>query len=198
MNLDPIGSGSSVRTHIEDALTKRPATVEQLARQVVSDHAVDEFEFVKVVKDMIRDESLVLEAPTYEIESPLDYLFTVTLSGWVWGALGVTALSLITVTLAPDAFPLVVPRWIMGTIFVLYLPGYSLLHLLFPNGSDLDSLERFALNVGVSLALVPLIGLGLNLTPWGIRLIPIVASLAVFTVLSATGAAIRQYWTVCI
>jgi uncharacterized membrane protein len=155
--------------------------------------SIDDTEFVEAVKSMVQDKLLVLEAPAYEIESPLDYLFSITLAGWFWMILGVTGLSLLAVALTPEAFPLVVTRWILGSIFVLYLPGYSLLQLLFPKGSELDSLERFALNIGVSLAIVPLIGLVLNFMPWGIRLIPIVVSLAAFTVLASIGAAIRAY-----
>jgi uncharacterized membrane protein len=36
----------------------------------------------------------------------------------------------------------------------------------------IDGIERVALSFGTSIAIVPLIGLVLNLTPWGIRLIP--------------------------
>jgi hypothetical protein len=191
-----MGSEASIRALMEKALTKRPSTVAELAHEVTANGALSEPDFVQAVKDMMRDKSLVLSAPAYEIESPLDYLFTITLSGWLWAAFGVTAISLIIVTLTPDAFPLVVPRWIMGSIFVLYLPGYSLLQLLFPKGSELDSLERFALNIGVSLAVVPLIGLVLNFTPLGIRLIPIILSLALFTTAASIGAATRKYWMV--
>ena len=38
------------------------------------------------------------------------------------------------------------------------------------------------MSFGLSIAVVPLIGLGLNLTPWGIRLDPILISLAVFVI----------------
>jgi uncharacterized membrane protein len=42
-------------------------------------------------------------------------------------------------------------------------------------------IERIMLSVGVSIAIVPLIGLGLNFTPWKIRLDPIVIALIFFT-----------------
>ncbi|MHB8987039.1 MAG: DUF1616 domain-containing protein [Eubacteriales bacterium] len=43
-----------------------------------------------------------------------------------------------------------------------------------------DGIERVALSFGLSIAVVPLVGLILNYTPWGIRLAPILASLLVF------------------
>lgn len=192
-----MSSESSIRALIENVSTSaHPETVAQLAQQVTAQHVVDEAEFVQTVKGMVRDKAIVLEAPSYEVESVLDYLFTVTLSGWLWATLAITALALIFVELTPDVFPLVVPRWLLGSIFVLYLPGYALLQLLFAKGSEINSLERFALSIGASLAVVPLIGLGLNFTPWGIRLTPIVASLAAFTLIVSIGAAFRQYWDV--
>ncbi|HWR25485.1 MAG TPA: DUF1616 domain-containing protein [Methanosarcina sp.] len=73
-------------------------------------------------------------------------------------------------------------RNILGLPLVLFLPGYALIAALFPAKSDLDGIERLALSFGLSIAVVPLIGLGLNYTPWGIRLLPILISLSVFTI----------------
>ena len=179
---------------IEDTLrSKRPATVGQLAQLLIAENALDEAEFVETVKDLARDGSFVLQEPSYKIDTVLDYLFTLTLSGWFWSTLAVTALALLSVTLIPDLFPLNTFRWVLGSIFVLYLPGYTLLQFLFPKRSEFDALERFALSIGVSLAIVPLIGLLLNYTPWGIRLAPITASLGIFTIATAVVAATRKY-----
>lgn len=64
---------------------------------------------------------------------------------------------------------------------ILFIPGYVLIAALFPGNEDIDWIERIALSFGLSIAVVPLIGLGLNYTPWGIRLDPIVTSLVIFT-----------------
>jgi uncharacterized membrane protein len=74
-------------------------------------------------------------------------------------------------------------RIVLGLPFVLFFPGYALICALFPSNQDLDNVERLALSVGLSLAVVPLVGLALNYTPWGIRLNPIMASLFMFTLL---------------
>src|SRR3989304_2036405 len=79
-------------------------------------------------------------------------------------------------------------RIVFGLPFVLFLPGYALIAALFPRKDDLDGIERIALSFGLSIAVVPLIGLALNYTPFGIRLVPIAIALSVFTVAS-TGAA---------
>jgi len=74
-------------------------------------------------------------------------------------------------------------RTLLGLTFVLFAPGYALVAALFPERGDgddgIDGVERLALSLGTSIAVVPLIGLGLNFTPWGIRLVPIVVALTV-------------------
>lgn len=72
-------------------------------------------------------------------------------------------------------------RIVLGLPMVLFLPGYALIAALFPHRDDLDGIERTALSFGLSIAVVPLLGLGLNYTPWGIRLVPILITLSFFT-----------------
>ena len=90
-------------------------------------------------------------------------------------------LALILVALvfyAPDN----IVRQIIGLVFVLFLPGYAATAALFPENDQIDGIERVALSFGLSIAIVPLIGLGLNFTPWGIRLDPILASVSAFII----------------
>jgi uncharacterized membrane protein len=91
------------------------------------------------------------------------------------------ALALILVTLVA-VFPNNIVRQVLGLIFVLFLPGYAATAALFPENDQIDTIERVALSFGLSIAIVPLIGLGLNFTPWGIRLDPILASVSAFII----------------
>ena len=75
---------------------------------------------------------------------------------------------------------------------ILFLPGYCLIAAVFPKEGDIDLIERIALSFGLSIAVVPLIGLGLNFTPWGIRLDPIVISLTVFSLVMILVAHYRR------
>jgi len=58
--------------------------------------------------------------------------------------------------------------------------------------SGIDGIERVALAFGLSIAIVPLLGLVLNFTPWGIRLTPIMVTVAGFTLVSTAVAARRR------
>ena len=123
----------------------------------------------------------------------IHYLSRLDYSFWFW-----TIMLLVSLTLLSIAFSYAVPvliylRYVLGSIFVLYLPGATLIEALYPREEDLSPLERLALSIGLSLAIVPLIGLVLNYTPWGIRLVPIVVSLTVFTVIMSIIASWRKY-----
>jgi len=82
-------------------------------------------------------------------------------------------------------------RMIIGLPFVLFFPGYVLLSALFPRKGNLSDVERFALDFGLSLAVVPLIGLVLNYT-WGINLNSILYSLCAFVFITSVIAWFRQ------
>lgn len=62
----------------------------------------------------------------------------------------------------------------------------------FSTGSGIDGIERVALSFGLSIAIVPLVGLLLNFTPWGIRLGPILVSLTGFVVVTTAIAETRR------
>jgi hypothetical protein len=119
---------------------------------------------------------------------------------WYWATIAVAAITVAVVFTVPEEFyPWSYLRNALGIVFVLWLPGYAVIKALFPvrvpiktSTENLDTVERIALSLGISIAIVPLIGLVLNYTPWGIRLTPIVLSLFALTLISATVAVARE------
>lgn len=101
------------------------------------------------------------------------------------------AIATLFFTLLPPLSDLPV-RIPLGLLMVLFVPGYNLIAALFPRRDDLDGIERVALSFGLSIAVVPLMGLGLNYTPWGIRLTPVVVSISLFTIVMAAAAYFRR------
>ena len=79
---------------------------------------------------------------------------------------------------------------LVAILLVLFVPGYVFVSALFPGNEDLDWIERLVLSVALSIVIVPLLGLGLNLTPFGIRFGATLVTVALFTTLTGMAA----YW----
>ncbi|HWQ65674.1 MAG TPA: DUF1616 domain-containing protein [Methanospirillum sp.] len=73
-------------------------------------------------------------------------------------------------------------RVVFAIPMILFIPGYTLIAAIFPGKEDLELIERIVLSFGLSIAMVPLCGLALNYTPYGIRLDPIVVFLTALTI----------------
>lgn len=97
-------------------------------------------------------------------------------------------------------------RVLLGLPLVLFVPGYLFIVALFPEqGSTsedaadstaetgIDGIERVALSFGTSIAIVPLIGLILNFTPFGIRLVPILTAILIVCLTTLAIAARRRH-----
>ncbi len=81
---------------------------------------------------------------------------------------------------------------VLGLFFALFFPGYTLIAALFPKNDDLERVQRIALSFGLSIAVVPLIGLIMNYTPWGINIFTVLFAVFVFIVITATIALVRR------
>ena len=101
---------------------------------------------------------------------------------------GILVISLILIIIFIPSFVL---RIILGLPFLLFFPGYSLILVLFPKKDQVGGIERFALSFGLSIAVVPLIGLILNYTPLGITLESTLYSITGFIFITSIVAIFR-------
>ena len=198
-------------TVLRIAAQRKPETVSQLVELVRQAYPGQDLETLDVRRNYEAQNKQILntilklqEQGKLQLTSPPQqplaisaYLKT-SAALWFWTTI---ALTLATVAAVPEtAYPLVYIRYVLGTIFILWLPGYTFIKALFPeqlpiktSEKDLDIIERTALSIGMSLALVPMIGLLLNYTPWGIRLTPTVLSLVALTIVFAVVAMLREH-----
>jgi len=159
----------------------------------VNNPSLDEADVTDLVWRLVRGGQVDVEDVPLAVRSLWDYLRVWERNLWFYLALTASLGTVLVIYAVPSESSLVVLRWVLGSFFVLFIPGYVAVEALFPRGRELDAIERFALSVGLSLALVPLIGLLLNYTPWGIRLTPIVISLTAFTLTVAIVALVREF-----
>ncbi len=72
---------------------------------------------------------------------------------------------------------------LIGLPYVLFVPGYLMTTVFFPKSDNIEGFARLTLSVGLSIIIVPLIGLINNYLPWGITLLPMMISLTVFNII---------------
>ncbi len=187
------------QTIIQLVQNQRPQTVRQLITLVKKHTSASEPEILEQVLRLQADGQITLTEPVRPVPQALGTF--VKTAYWYWLTLVLATATTVVVYTIPEAtYPLVYIRYVLGIVFVIWLPGYSLIKALFPteppvktSSKNLDAIERIALSVGMSLALVPITGLILNYTPYGIRLTPIVLSLLILTVTFATAGIMREY-----
>ena len=99
-----------------------------------------------------------------------------------------TVLLVLAILVIPSSFL----RIVFGLPFLLFFPGYVLVAALFARKGAIDGIEKIALSFGISIAVTALIGLGLNYTPWGIRLEPVLFTISAFIFILSGIAMLRQ------
>jgi len=197
------------KTITETIKEKNPQTVKELTSLVKEKLPTEEKKILDHILKLQNEGKIKLTKQPTTVPTEFSLYLVTEQALWYWITITTAIVTAATVFAIPeDFYPWVYIRYVLGTIFVLWLPGYSFIKALFPKDlpfarglartletseKNLDTIERAALSLGMSLALVPIVGLLLNYTPWGIRLAPISLSLLALTAVFATTAVIRDY-----
>lgn len=179
------------------------ATVEEIIKLIQQKHSLSQKEIMKYILNLQRQGKLNLKEKPFPSSPTIRGYFLSPQIYWYWITISLAMATLAAVLIIPkNSFPALYIQSILGAIYVLWLPGYSFTKALFPTRvpistgkKELDHIERIVLSVGMSLALVPLVGLILYYTPWEITLVTITLSLLAVTVPLSTIALIRGYQT---
>lgn len=190
---------------IETIRTAKPQTTKELVNIIQEKTKMQEKEIINLIIALENQNKIHLIKPKPEqpAPTPISYMFS-RKAMWYWLTITIAIATTIAVFAIPEeAYPIVYVRQALGILFVLWLPGYTFIKALFPTSApkktsseSLDKIERVALSLGMSLALVPIVGLILNYTPWGIRLTPITLSLLALTTITATIAVLREHQSI--
>ena len=179
---------------IKTVKEKNPNNVKELIDLIqLEKKSVSEQKIRKRILQLESEGRITLKKPSTNASPTLStYLYTSD-AIWYWIIIILAVITTLAVfTINENSSPSMYIRNILGAIFVLFLPGYSFIKALFPK-KELDNIERIALSIGLSLALVPITGMVLNYTPFGIRITPITLSLLALTAIFATVAIIREH-----
>lgn len=165
----------------------KPQSVKQLTNMLKKE-GFKEKRTLEVITELQAQGTIKLEneslTSTYKSSDVIWYLLTI--------AIGMTT-SVLVFLIPANLYPWAYARNVLGLVFVLFLPGYAFVKAVFQvnkpektDSKDIEIIERIALSIGVSIALVSIIGLILYYTPFGLNLSAIVITLFVFTSLFAT------------
>jgi hypothetical protein len=193
---------ASIDQYIFSTVKKEnPETVEKLVKLVKIELHLPEQEILKRILYLQGQGKLTFEEPIIPFPDRFkNYIFSHQ-AYWYWITILLASSSTLSTFIIPEnAYPAVYARYLLGTIFIWILSGYSFDKALFPSkvpvptkSTELDLIERVALSIGMSIVLVILNGFILNYTPFGIRIHSATLSLLVLTVFFATVGAIREF-----
>jgi putative Mn2+ efflux pump MntP len=194
-------NGDLAQIVIQIVNERKPQTVRQLIALVKERLPIPEEKILNAILDLQNQGKIELKNSPLPPSTKLQAYIKSRNALWYWTTIATATITAVIVFTVPEnIIPLSYFRIVLGTIFILWLPGYAFIRALFPqheptktNAKNLDTIERIALSLGMSLALVPIVGLLLNYTPWGIRLTPIVLSLLSLTLIFATVAVVREH-----
>ena len=190
-----------VQTIIQIVKEKKPQTVKQLTSFVQERFPVPEQRIIEAILKLQSAGRIRLsEKQTLASQNLFAYLKT-SHAIWYWLTMGLAIAASAVVFIIPEgSYPWIYIRNGLGTVLALWLPGYAFAKALFPPkppiktcDKSLETIVQIALGFGISLALVPMVGLLLYYTPWGIQLTTIVPSLFALTMIFATAGIEREH-----
>jgi uncharacterized membrane protein len=111
---------------------------------------------------------------------------------WFEIVFGSTVLTILATYFISSDSALIPIRFGLGFVFIVFLPGYCLVNILFLGKNRLDIIESLVLSVALSFGLTGLIGLFLGLSPIGINFPSITISLGVAVIVLALVAYLRK------
>jgi uncharacterized membrane protein len=168
-------------------MEKKPENVEQLITLVQQEFHYSDKEILRRILTLQNEGKIALKKEPVATTKLSTYLVS-SKALWYWATLVFTAVTTAVVLTVPEnVYPLVYIRIVLGTFFVLLMPGYTFVQALFPARKS-DVVERIGLSIGMSIALVSLDAFILNFTPWEITLTSIVWTIALLIIIFATGA----------
>jgi hypothetical protein len=192
---------TNLKAVILDAVSEfHPESVNQLLELVQKQTSASAKEITQGILDLEDEDKLSFTEKT-QVESAQRKSPMLKKAVWYWTtmALIVTTIAIFSLsTLDFNSLYLVDLRDIVAVTLVLFLPGFTFIKLIygskmpFSNSTKTDYIELVGLSIGISTILVPIAGVALNYTPWGITFESTTISLLFACAIFASGGALRD------
>jgi uncharacterized membrane protein len=143
-----------------------PDNVEELINIMIKEVGTSEKESLEIIKEMQKKDLIKLSREIDKTTSSLmGYIFSYDAIWFILVSLTSFSALLSIMFVVEVSSPLMQLRRILGFLLLVFLPGFSLLKYLYP--SDKINPIYIMMSVGLSIAIVPLIGLFLESLPNG-------------------------------
>lgn len=148
--------------------------------------------FITKIKELDKKGEVELLGQMVEVHSLGDYLKNLDETLWFYLALLIAALTWF-LAWYDNSYPWEIARWVFGSIEVAFSVGYVTLKAIFPAKGDFDSIEMTALAVAVSVSVSGLLGLLVDITPFGLRELPVLTAVTVYALAATFTALYTNY-----
>ncbi len=203
MNNETTNQTDKLKTNIIDAINKyHPETVNQLIEIVQKQTSASTQKITNSLIELETEDKLIFAEKTPNPNDTPKKPQTLKKADWYWATLTLISVAIVIFslsTLSLNSSYLLYLRYTFAFILVLFLPGFTFIKLLFGSkmpfnsNTKTDYIELIGLSIGISIILVPMVGLALNYTTWGIGFESLTVSLLALTAIFASGAVLREY-----
>ncbi len=121
--------------------------------------------------------------------SVINYVFSLE-ALWFWVSLVITYMALVFIYINNPIVAYV--RYFVGTAFVTFILGYSVVEFAYPRGDEIKPIERFVLSLGLSLVIMPIVGTVLAYMPFRYTTVSVSVTLTLLATVMLVLAAIKK------
>jgi hypothetical protein len=183
---------------IRIAAEKNPESIRELIYLVRKQVDVPEKDLFFMIQDLKEDKRINLWELMFP-ETFREYLFS-SRALWYWVVVATTLFGYFFILMIPyGALYRGFGTAVLGILYTVLIPGFSVLKTLFPidvplktSSVTLDSIERLALSIGLSLAVTPLVGIALYYSI-GLNLVTISVVLLMLSMFLSTYGVLREF-----
>jgi hypothetical protein len=172
---------------------EKPKTMNRLIKKIQSKHSIEEKEIIQSIlylqeQGRIRVENIQVSLPS----TIMEYFFSMERM-WYWIVITVSLTNLFSTFLMLERTGLLLYfKYLVGIIFAFFLPGYTIIKIIFPERKTYD-VEMIGLSISTSITLIILIGFFLSYSPWAINGYIMDSILSLCIIVVATIGVLNQY-----
>ena len=183
-------TSEQIQSRVLDKLSSKDIALAKLVKDLSNELACRSDKIIsEIIKLQSGDKILVREPSPYKRFS--EYLRS-PISASFWEILVITVVSA-SLVLGSSGLGLYL-RYVFSSALVLFLPGYSLVDLIYFNRAELSFQAETSLSFVMSLAITTLVGLALSFTSLGITLPGLALSITAITIGLALLTSLRKYF----